>query len=238
MELVGGLVPPRPLRRHPAADGRPSTARTTRTSRSRSCRRTPGRATRRSGCTSSGSRSSSTAPASWSRRLGRAGLARRSGADDRRADRVRLGGGDGSRRRRVRAPGLATTGKPPKVVVTFVYDGGGWNVLRHWPDDWPHLKRLMGGGANYRNALTGLVPRGHGVRARDDRHGNVPPHAWHHRSQHPGRCRRLAQGLRGTGQRRSIGRSSSPTLADLYSDATGNRGLGRRRSAIRSGTWA
>ena len=42
--------------------------------------------------------------------------------------------------------------------MTFVFDGGGWNVLRHWPDDWPHLKRLMNGGANYRNALTGSFP--------------------------------------------------------------------------------
>jgi hypothetical protein len=55
-------------------------------------------------------------------------------------------------------PRLRTTGVTPKVVVTFVYDGGGWNVLRQWPDDWPHLKRLMREGANYRNALTGSFP--------------------------------------------------------------------------------
>src|SRR4030095_12793747 len=51
-------------------------------------------------------------------------------------------------------PGLATTRRTPKMVVTYVFDGGGWNVLNHWPDDWPTLKRLMAGGANYRNALT------------------------------------------------------------------------------------
>jgi hypothetical protein len=58
----------------------------------------------------------------------------------------------------VALPGLRTTGVTPKVVVTFVYDGGGWNVLRQWPNDWPHLARLMREGANYRNALTGSFP--------------------------------------------------------------------------------
>ena len=48
--------------------------------------------------------------------------------------------------------------KRPKVVVTFVIDGGGWNVLQRWPDDWPHLKRLMGQGANFRNAIHGSFP--------------------------------------------------------------------------------
>ena len=58
----------------------------------------------------------------------------------------------------VALPGLRTTGVTPKVVVTFVYDGGGWNVLRQWPNEWPHLARLMREGANYRNALTGSFP--------------------------------------------------------------------------------
>jgi Type I phosphodiesterase / nucleotide pyrophosphatase len=47
---------------------------------------------------------------------------------------------------------------PPKVIVTFVYDGGGWNVLQNFPDQWPNLKRLMTKGANYRNALNGALP--------------------------------------------------------------------------------
>lgn len=55
-------------------------------------------------------------------------------------------------------PGLRATGRRPKVVVTFVIDGGGWNVLHHWSQDWPHLKRLMREGANYRNAIVGSFP--------------------------------------------------------------------------------
>jgi predicted AlkP superfamily pyrophosphatase or phosphodiesterase len=48
--------------------------------------------------------------------------------------------------------------RPPKVIVTFVIDGGGWNVLHQWPDSWPTLKRLMGQSANYRNAIMGSFP--------------------------------------------------------------------------------
>jgi hypothetical protein len=53
-------------------------------------------------------------------------------------------------------PGDVSNG--PKVIVTFVFDGGGWNVLQNFPDQWPNLKRLMTQGANYRNAVTGSMP--------------------------------------------------------------------------------
>jgi Type I phosphodiesterase / nucleotide pyrophosphatase len=48
--------------------------------------------------------------------------------------------------------------RTPKVVMTFVIDGGGWNVLQQWPDAWPNLKALMGDGANFRNAIHGSFP--------------------------------------------------------------------------------
>ena len=55
-------------------------------------------------------------------------------------------------------PGVPRPPTPPKVVVTFVIDGGGWNVLGHWPDAWPNLRRLMAEGATYRNAIMGSFP--------------------------------------------------------------------------------
>jgi Type I phosphodiesterase / nucleotide pyrophosphatase len=55
-------------------------------------------------------------------------------------------------------PLTTTSGTPPRVVVTFVIDGGGWNVLDAFPDDWPTLKALMGESANFRNAITGSFP--------------------------------------------------------------------------------
>jgi arylsulfatase A-like enzyme len=47
---------------------------------------------------------------------------------------------------------------PPKLVVTIVWDGGGWNTLEQWPDSWPVLKRLMNEGVSYANATVGSSP--------------------------------------------------------------------------------
>ena len=93
-------------------------------------------------------------------------------------------------------PGIPSVTPPvqPRVVVTFVIDGGGWNVLRRWPDAWPNLKRLMREGATYRNAIsgsfpavtaathatigTGAYPRTHGITGHNVRRGGGPVKAW------------------------------------------------------------
>ena len=116
-------------------------------------------------------------------------------------------------------PGLGTTGAVPKVVVTYVIDGGGWNVLRTWPNDWPNLKRLMREGANYRNALvgsfpavtacahatigTGAFPRDHGITGHNIRDGAGA---------------RKAYRAPGAADPSDI---LLPTLADLWHDETG-----------------
>ena len=46
----------------------------------------------------------------------------------------------------------------PKLVVVIVLDGGGWNVLDQWPDDWPNLARMMEEGVSYVNATVGSSP--------------------------------------------------------------------------------
>lgn len=115
-------------------------------------------------------------------------------------------------------PGLRTNGKLPKIVVTFVIDGGGWNVLSHWKDDWPTLQRLMREGANFRNAIagsfpavtacahatigTGTFPHQHGITGH-----NIRDNGWV----------RKAYGTPGTAYPGDI---VIPTLADLWSDAT------------------
>lgn len=118
-------------------------------------------------------------------------------------------------------PGIAAPATPPKVVVTFVIDGGGWNVLQHWPDAWPTLKTLMSGGANYRNAITGSFPAvtacAHatiGTGAYPDRHG-ITGH-----NIRDGKKVRKAYGDPGSANPGDI---LIPTLADLWSDETGNR---------------
>jgi hypothetical protein len=60
---------------------------------------------------------------------------------------------DGAPLPRVERPSV-----PPKVIVTFVIDGGGWYVLNHWKDAWPNLQGLLRESAVYRNAITGSFP--------------------------------------------------------------------------------
>lgn len=75
-------------------------------------------------------------------------------------------------------PGFRATGTP-SVTVVLVWDGGGWNVLREHPDDWPFLRSLLGDSLVYRNFEigsspsvtppvhatlgTGTLPREHGI---------------------------------------------------------------------------
>ncbi|HET7236683.1 MAG TPA: alkaline phosphatase family protein [Actinomycetota bacterium] len=93
-------------------------------------------------------------------------------------------------------PGLPSVTPPvqPRLIVTFVIDGGGWNVLRRWPDAWPNLKRLMREGATYRNAIagsfpavtasthatigTGAFPGTHGITGHNVRRDGRPVKAW------------------------------------------------------------
>ena len=121
----------------------------------------------------------------------------------------------------VSLPGIGTFATPPKVVVTFVFDGGGWNVLKQWPDAWPTLRRLMNQSANYRNAIhgsfpavtatahatigTGTFPDQHGITGHNIRDGSKV---------------RKAYGEPGSANPGDI---LIPTLADLWSDTTGNR---------------
>lgn len=118
-------------------------------------------------------------------------------------------------------PGISRPADRPEIVVTFVIDGGGWNVLQEFPDAWPNLKRLMRQGANFRNAIhgsfpavtasahatigTGAFPRTHGITGHNLRDGTRV---------------RKAYGELGHAVPGDI---LVPTLADLWSDATDNR---------------
>jgi hypothetical protein len=109
---------------------------------------------------------------------------------------------------------------PPKVIVTFVIDGGGWNVLTHWKDAWPNLRRLLRESAVYRNAITGsfpavtacahatigtgAFPRTHGITGHNLRDGDSV---------------RKAYGTPGRAQPSDI---LVPTLADRWMEATNN----------------
>jgi hypothetical protein len=117
-------------------------------------------------------------------------------------------------------PGIERPATPPKVVVTFVIDGGGWNVLQHWGDAWPNVKCLMREGAAYRNAIvgafpavtasahatigTGAFPRTHGITGHNIRYQGKPVKAW------------------GTPGKADPSFLLAPTLADAWSEHTGD----------------
>ncbi len=46
----------------------------------------------------------------------------------------------------------------PRLIVTVVWDGGGWNALDQWPAAWPNLARIMRNGVTYTGATVGSSP--------------------------------------------------------------------------------
>ena len=90
----------------------------------------------------------------------------------------------------------------PKVVVTFVIDGGGWNVLAALARSLAAPRSADARGHELPRRDHGLVPRGDRVRARHDRYRRVPARARDHRAQHPRR--------RG-GRARPTGTAAGPT---------------------------
>jgi hypothetical protein len=53
---------------------------------------------------------------------------------------------------------LEDTTDTPRLIVTTVVDGGGWNALERWPDSWPNIARLMEDGATVDDAIVGSSP--------------------------------------------------------------------------------
>ena len=117
---------------------------------------------------------------------------------------------------------LQGTRRPPDLIVTVVWDGGGINALERWPNSWPNLARLMRGGASFSDAIVGSSP-------------SVTPAI--HTTLGTGRFP-AAHGITGVpvrdeqgvvGDSFGDGRSSRfvdvPTLAEVWDDANGDRAL-------------
>ena len=109
----------------------------------------------------------------------------------------------------------------PRSIVTFVIDGGGWNVLQQWPGRWPHLERLMGQGANFRNAITGSFPAVTACAHATIGTGTFPNQ--HGVTGHNIRDGSKVRKVYGKAGHANPGDILIPTLADLWSDATDNR---------------
>jgi hypothetical protein len=119
-------------------------------------------------------------------------------------------------------PGVERPAVAPKVIVTFVIDGGGWNTLRHWGNAWPNVQRLAAEGTMYRNAITGSFPA---VTA--CAHANIGTGAYPRRHGVTGHNVRADDGrvvkAYGTPGEADPAFLLMPTLADRWSDATANR---------------
>lgn len=135
---------------------------------------------------------------------------------------------------------------PPRLIVTVVWDGGGWNVLERWPGSWPFLRRVMGRGTSIEGAIVGSSPSVTPAIHTNIGTGTFPDQ--HGIADIPIRARgTVADSFRNTsGELMEV-----PTLADLYDPMTANRakiallatkswhlGLVGRGSAFRPGQLA
>ncbi len=109
--------------------------------------------------------------------------------------------------------------RPPRLIVTLVWDSAGRAVLNEWPEAWPTVRSLIPRGAWYENATIGSSPtstaQDHatiGTGAFPDDHGIVG-----HRLRIGGRI--TTPWVKGPSF------LMRPTLADLYDRAMGNRPL-------------
>ncbi|CAN5666345.1 hypothetical protein BH20ACT23_BH20ACT23_22740 [soil metagenome] len=106
----------------------------------------------------------------------------------------------------------------PKIILTVVWDGGGWNVLRRWRSEWPYLSKLARRGTSILGATVGSSP-------------SVTPsvHATLGTGRYPRQHQVVDAQMRVGGEvHASWARSSpkdleAPTLADVYDPLTNNR---------------
>jgi hypothetical protein len=121
---------------------------------------------------------------------------------------------DGEAQRQALLPGAAQ--RPPRLVVTLVWDSAGTDVLEMWQDSWPYLRSLSERGAWFTRASVGAspsnTPTGHasiGTGAFPSGHGMVDEYiSVNGKIQKPNENGPAFMVL--------------PTLADLYDRAMGN----------------
>jgi Type I phosphodiesterase / nucleotide pyrophosphatase len=111
----------------------------------------------------------------------------------------------------------ASQRQTPQLLVTLVWDSGGMDVLNRWPHDWPYLRSLRPKGAWFTNATVDSspsnTPTGHaeiGTGAFPQHHGMVDEYM-------------LMNGRIQKPNENGPAFMVTPTLADLYDPAMGNR---------------
>jgi hypothetical protein len=105
---------------------------------------------------------------------------------------------------------------PPRVIVTIVWDGGGYNVLNAWPEAWPRLSALMKEGASV-VATVGSSPS-----VTPAVHSTIGTGAWPHQHGIVGIPLRAGGRIHGAFPKKSPKFLRLETLADIYDPTTAN----------------
>jgi len=125
---------------------------------------------------------------------------------------------DGSPMTEALEPGvLAGTKPPPKLIVTLVWDAGGRDVLKAWPNSTPYLHSLIHQGTWYDHATVGSSPTSTAQDHANIGTGDFPDH--HLLIAH----RLRIGGTITTPWAQGPAYLDAPTLADLYDRAMGNK---------------
>jgi hypothetical protein len=114
---------------------------------------------------------------------------------------------------------IAGNRTPPRLIVTMIWDAAGMNVLERWPNDWPYLRSLIPKGAWYTEATVGTTPT-----STAQTHAVIGTGAFPRHHGIVGHRMRVGGELTTPWKQGSIF-LVSPTLADLYDRAKGNRPL-------------
>jgi hypothetical protein len=107
--------------------------------------------------------------------------------------------------------------EPPRLIVTVVWDGGGSNVLRRWPDEWPNLRDMVDGGVAVKGATLGAAPS-----VTPPVHATIGTGRWPRDHGIVDLNQRQNGAIVDSYEGKSPDRMRVPTLADLYDGSLGN----------------
>jgi Type I phosphodiesterase / nucleotide pyrophosphatase len=107
--------------------------------------------------------------------------------------------------------------RPPKLIVTLIWDAAGRNVLARWPNDWPYLRSLIPEGTWYDDASVGSSPT-----STAQIHATIGTGAFPRSSGIVAHRMRIGESL-DSPWRAGPAYLVTPTLADVYDVAMGNR---------------
>jgi Type I phosphodiesterase / nucleotide pyrophosphatase len=110
--------------------------------------------------------------------------------------------------------------RPPKLIVTVVLDGGGWNTLDYHPGAWPNIERLIRDGTSYANATNASAPSITGAIHATMGTGDYPRVAGIPGNQMRGPDGKIVDTYLHRADPRYL---RAPTISDLWDRSNGNR---------------